>query len=435
MNVKLRRAVLLIAILATGPTQAALPELLTFKNAIEKFRTHGVDLLLAQAQIDSARADARSAGLVPNPNVSVLLGSTVHYVPPAGCTADCSQFLVTAALSDQNALFDTVWGKRSLRKEVAVALVKAAEFSRSDAERALMSQFKQQYVRTLLAKALTEFARDVVTTATQTSDLIAARYRSGAVSEAEAAKAETAKLEAEQDYDLAQQSENIEKAALGFLLNARAGDTEFVLEDKLDPMRVLDTRKQALAPFVHDALEYRPDLKVVDALIARAERSQTLARRSIVPDMALLLNYTQQGQGEFATQPPTLSGGLSLTLPLFYQAQGERSRALVEARVQRLNHVRLEAQILSEVQTAYVALRGAQRRSERMEGRLLDRAMRTQELIALQYQKGAASLLELVDARRTYIANRVEYLQGLADYWIAEIKLEQAVGRSYGTTP
>jgi cobalt-zinc-cadmium efflux system outer membrane protein len=63
-----------------------------------------------------------------------------------------------------------------------------------------------------------------------------------------------------------------------------------------------------------------------------------------------------------------------------------------------------------------------------MEGRLLERSKRARDLVQLQYQKGAASLLEYLDAQRTYIANNVEYLQELANYWIAVYQLEAAVG-------
>jgi len=63
-----------------------------------------------------------------------------------------------------------------------------------------------------------------------------------------------------------------------------------------------------------------------------------------------------------------------------------------------------------------------------MEGGLLERARRARELVSVQYQKGAASLLDFLDAQRTFIATNVEYLQDLALYWGAVFKLEQAVG-------
>ncbi|HTA20483.1 MAG TPA: TolC family protein, partial [Polyangia bacterium] len=62
----------------------------------------------------------------------------------------------------------------------------------------------------------------------------------------------------------------------------------------------------------------------------------------------------------------------------------------------------------------------------RMEDRLLDRAKRSRDLVELQYRKGAASLLEFLDARRTYIATNLEYLQDLTGWWNAYFQLQAA---------
>jgi cobalt-zinc-cadmium efflux system outer membrane protein len=63
-----------------------------------------------------------------------------------------------------------------------------------------------------------------------------------------------------------------------------------------------------------------------------------------------------------------------------------------------------------------------------MQGHLLERAARARDLVRLQYEKGAASLFELLDAQRTFLGTQNEYLQTLNDYWIAVFQLEQATG-------
>ena len=63
-----------------------------------------------------------------------------------------------------------------------------------------------------------------------------------------------------------------------------------------------------------------------------------------------------------------------------------------------------------------------------MEGSLLERAGRARDLVRFQYEKGAASLFEFLDAQRTFLATRTEYLQNLNDYWSAVFQLEQATG-------
>jgi len=63
------------------------------------------------------------------------------------------------------------------------------------------------------------------------------------------------------------------------------------------------------------------------------------------------------------------------------------------------------------------------------ESTLLERARKARDLVQVQYEKGAASLLDLLNAQRTYTATHGEYAQDLANYWIAVSLLEQATAR------
>ena len=67
----------------------------------------------------------------------------------------------------------------------------------------------------------------------------------------------------------------------------------------------------------------------------------------------------------------------------------------------------------------------------RMETEMLAQVARVRDLVEIQYQKGAASLLDYLDAYRTYIATNVEYIQDLAAYWSAEHALEGAVATRF----
>jgi len=63
-----------------------------------------------------------------------------------------------------------------------------------------------------------------------------------------------------------------------------------------------------------------------------------------------------------------------------------------------------------------------------MEKQLKPAAERAFSITRLQYDKGAATLMDFLDAQRTYIATNVEYLQDLANYWTAVYQVEEAVG-------
>ena len=47
---------------AADDTSPSLPATMTLKDAIEVFRTHGLDLLIAEANIQSAEGDVTAAG-------------------------------------------------------------------------------------------------------------------------------------------------------------------------------------------------------------------------------------------------------------------------------------------------------------------------------------------------------------------------------------
>jgi cobalt-zinc-cadmium efflux system outer membrane protein len=136
------------------------------------------------------------------------------------------------------------------------------------------------------------------------------------------------------------------------------------------------------------------------------------------------------GQGSYssAINPPTFSFGLTLTPPLFNRFEGEIVKAKADLTVQKAQLAKTEAQVLNDVQTAFTQLTSARSRVERAERELLEHAKRTHDLVQLQYQKGAASLLEYLDAQRMLISTKLDYEGDLSDYWLAVVLIGQAIG-------
>jgi outer membrane protein, heavy metal efflux system len=411
--------------------------MLTLEDALKIFRQRGYDLLIADAAVYGAEGDLHAAGAVPNPtwsldgNYSFAYGRGTNGICGGmNAGANCTPWGVTATLSDSNALVDTLSGKRGLRMKVARAALAATKLARADAQRTLEFQVKQQYIQAVQARDSLDFALEVLKSSTQTFDLTKIRYDKGAISEADVAKMETAKLEADQAVDVATQALRGAKVGLAFLLGVRGPVPEFKVEADL-PKYLVPPRLSSATPqsLLGEALSSRPDLRAIRAQRERAQAQLALAKRLRFPDLSLNFGYSQQtGTDSFAAQPPTLSFGLGGTLPVFYLQGGEIRRAEADTRSQTLQLSKQEAQIASDVESAFNDFTGTRRRVERMQSRLLDRATRARDLVAIQYQKGAASLIELLDAQRQYIATNLEYLQDLANYWTAVFQLEQAVG-------
>jgi cobalt-zinc-cadmium efflux system outer membrane protein len=416
-----------VFLLAAAALATALPPVLGMDDALRIFRERGFDLLLADAQVAAAQGDLASASAVANPQLSGSVGKTFDY-DPALC-AGCSDVAWSVGLTDPSALSDLISGKRGLRRDVARAALAAARHSRDDALRALSLQVRQALLDAALAQGQRDLSRDVAASSERTRALNERRLQAGAVSEAELARSDVAALEALQTVDLAEQALRAAKLQVAFLLGAREPSTDFDVDPALLEAP-LPVGPGALDALTREAVDRRPDLLAASEQQTRAESAAASARRQRVPDVALSAQYMQQGSGQNALQPPTVTIGLQLPLPVFYQHGGEVTRADAEVRAQLVSREKLRAQVLLDVQAAHAAVETNRRLVDRMRSRLLARAQRVRDLVQVQYEKGAASLLELLDAQRTWAQTRAEYLKDLHDFWLSVFQLDAAVGRS-----
>ncbi len=401
-----------------------LPKVLSESQVLDIFRHRGFDLLLAEASVKSAEGDLIIASGVANPGLSGTLGKNFD----CGTGQDCSALSYSVGISDNNAISTFVTGKYGLRKDVANAALAAARRSRDDAQRLLESQVKQAYIAVLQAEALRQNAIETRDSNLSTRKLNERRFELGAINEGDLAKIQVAALEAEQALAQVEQNLRTAKVGLAFLLGFRALVPDFQvnnseLDFKLPPALATATRESLLK----DALSRRPDLLALVQQEKRAEAALSLAHREIVPDFALSLLYSANGSGDTNISPPNLSIGLSFNLPIFYWQRGEIVKAEADLTSQQILRAKAEASVVADIESAWAGFIATRQQVERMESALLDRAKQARDIAKVQYEKGAASLLDLLDAQRTYTATRAEYAQDLANYWTAVALLEQAM--------
>ncbi len=415
----------------TIPPPVELPQgQLSLGDAVQVLRTRSLDLLIAEASVRNAEGDVGVAGAVPNPSLNIGYGRVLPPYDPSQCGGSgCSADQYTIGISDQAAIEDSLSGKRDLRLRVAHAALKAAKLTRTDALRTLEFQLKSAYAQMAQAQRGLAFARENLATNVKTLQLFQARLKSGAINEGDLARVETQKLESDQAVDTAMQQLQQARVALAFLLGVRGPMPEFTVDDRmLDfavPAPLANAQPDGL---LRTAFEHRPDLLALGYQRASAEAAIALARRQRFPDISISAQYTQTGTSQNAIQPPTISFGLSAPIPIFYQQQGEIRKAEANYDTQSLQQAKTTAQVVSDVETAVAGYATARALVERMERQLRPSAERAFSITRLQYDKGAASLMDFLDAQRTYIATNVEYLQDLTNYWTAVFQLEEAVG-------
>ena len=417
-------------------TPVVIPKQLSLEDALTLFRQHGFDLLIADANIMSAEADIKIAGAIPNPSVNGAVGKVFNYDPkdyaPSGPSCvGCSNIPWTVGFSDGSALADSLSGKRGLRLQVAKKALEAARMTKLDAQRNLEFQVKAQYAVVAFTRAAVDFARDVQATNLKSLELNTTRFEKGAIDEGTLERVRTAKLEADQQVDMALGSLRQSQLGLAYLLGVRAMVPDFEVDPTLMkgftvPPSLLDADEPSLEQI---ALTHRADYLAVGLLRQRAEAEITLAKRLKFPDFALSVQYSQTGTGQNAIQPPTLMFGITVPLPIFYEYQGEIRKGEADYILQSVVQAKVQAQVFADVGNGYAAYVAARKLVERMEsGGLLAAAKKARDITELQFKAGNVPLMDFLDAQRTYIAINLEYLQDLTSYWTAVFQLEQATG-------
>jgi outer membrane protein, heavy metal efflux system len=414
------------------PSPADLPQLLTLDEALREFHAHGLDLLIADAQARAAEGAVGVAGAVPNPVGSAGWGKTINY--DTGNCQECSTTYWSLGLSDSAAIEDSLSGKRDLRLKVARNALAAAKLSRADAERTIAFQVKSAYLQVAQAVLSYKFAKEVASTNGKTLDLFQTRFRSGAINEGDLARIVTQKLESDQALDQAVQALRQSRVALAFLLGVRGAVPDFDVDVKVlnfaQSDQLASTSEEKL---LRSAFDHRPDLVAAGYQKASAEAQLALTKRQKFPDVTLSVNYTQLGTGATqsggALSPPTITFGLSAPIPVFYQLQGETRQAEAQYDQNALQQAKTTTQVVNDVATGYAGYLVSRQLVQRMEGGgLLQSARTARDITRLQFEKGAASLTDFLDAQRTYIATNVEYFGDLTNYWTAVFQLEEAVG-------
>ncbi len=412
------------------PAPMELPAKLSLDDALTMFKTRGFQLLIADAAVMNAEGVAQAASAVPNLGLNASYGRVFNYDASQVCpNGGCSPNAYGIGLSDNALIEDSLSGKRGLRKDVARAALAAAKMNRQDAERNLTFQVKSAYVQVVQALDTLDFQLEAQKSNIATLELNQHRYDKGAINEGDLARVRTAKLEADQQVDTAKQALRQSRVALAFLLGVRGAVPDFDVDREILKYRV----PSALATtspdsLLHTAVEKRPDLRALGYQRESAESQVKLAKRLVFPDISVSVNYSQTGSGQNAIQPPTLTFGLSAPIPILYQQQGEIRQAQANYNTQTLTQAQTTAQVVSDVENAYAAFAGSKVLVERMEGAELASAKSARDITERQFRGGTATLMDFLDAQRTYIATHIEYLQDLTNYWTAVYQLEQAVG-------
>jgi cobalt-zinc-cadmium efflux system outer membrane protein len=117
-----------------------------------------------------------------------------------------------------------------------------------------------------------------------------------------------------------------------------------------------------------------------------------------------------------------------MEVPIFDRNQGEIART--EAVVTQSDELLKEEseQVMSDVVNAYEGLHTNDEIVTLFRSGYLDQTTESRDISEFAYQHGAASLLDFLDAERSYRANQLAYRQALAAYMVSLEQVREAAG-------
>jgi len=180
--------------------------------------------------------------------------------------------------------------------------------------------------------------------------------------------------------------------------------------------------KATLEDLQMKAVDIRPDLRAAKFGITAARSQILLAKANAKVDVNGTFDYTHVS-GE-----NTASMFVNFALPVFNRNQGEIARtgyALTQAQEQQQS---ASDAVLSDVANAYEAIRSNEEVVQLYTSGYLKQAQDSRDISEYAYKRGAASLLDFLDAERSYRSVQLAYRQALGSYMTALEQLKEAVG-------
>jgi len=207
------------------------------------------------------------------------------------------------------------------------------------------------------------------------------------------------------------------EAELEFL-NGLARQAVIALQNAQLFAEVTETLEHAQAT----ALEKRPDLAAARQGIVAARSQTVLAQANAKQDPTASVNYSHTGGASSA------SFFFNIPLPVFNRNQGEIARSRFAESQATFDAKAAEETVLSDVQSAYEQAKAAGSIVDLYGSGYLKQAQDSREITGFAFGQGAASLIDLLDAERTYRNTEFSYRQALANYQSAVQQLRQAEG-------
>lgn len=406
--------------LSVGSLAQNRPAAFTWEQIKERFLTVNPTLIAARASIDESRAAEITAHLRPNPDFS-LSTDGFQLAPNLGIWRPLSGVVLTPAIS----YLHERQHKRELRLEGARTTTDVSQSAYADQQRTLLFTLRSAFIQVLQAKAVLGNANENLAYWDRELVINRNRYAAGDLAQLDLTQLELQRVQFETDFQNALFSLRSSKIQMEAMVLDRTPYDQFDVEGPYD----YSTNLAPLESFRVKALESRPDLKAAEQNIelARVNHQLAIANGSTDPTWSVWYSHNASFANTFANN--TAGFSVSFPLRLFDRNQGEKARTQLDInRTEKLRDA-TEAQVYSDVDTAYVGIQQALSLLGRYKSVYLPMAGNLRDRRRDAFQHGGSSLLEYLDAEKTYRDTNLNFINFIGSYLTAAAQMNQAVGQ------
>ena len=387
---------------------------LSVNDALGLFISQNLDVLIAKYGIEYSKGQQITAALFPNPVASI--GTLSSYTQ--GRTLSSSGQL----FSQVSQLFELA-GKRGYRIESAGFGTQSAEAAFEDAVRQLGFTVKDTYYRIQLAQRRLVLAEENRDRFSRILDINTIRFKKGYIAEVDLIRIRLQMVDFQSQVIQSLQEAESARGDLRQLLRL-SPKTALELITELDFRRIdPDIEKLRVA-----ALDVRPDIRAKRYTFSQRESDLKLAKAYRIPDVTIGAGYAVQGR-QGPDNPGQVALNAGIPLPLFNRNQGGIRQAEVSLKSAEADLNKTVNLVENEVEVAYRNLLQSRRLVEAYVGGVLEDARSTFTIVERAYERGGATILDLLDAARTSRMIQQNYIEALFNYQHQLFQLESAVGQ------
>lgn len=385
-------------------SNATLAQGLTLEQAMREALVRNQDLRAARSAVDAARGRLEQAGLWPNPRL-VLSNNT------GGPLNNAGEYTRSVGISQD---FPIV-GRIGRAKDVARVDVARALAEVNEAERRLLGEVAASFYGVVTLDQQIGLRDRLIGVDEALVNTTRARQKAGEVSELDVntAELELERLRQERTVLTGERTATLAKlvALMGLPPNATP---------------TLDTTPPAVTPLppltrlTAQALNERPDLRLLVLTADRAQAERALARSSSWEDWNLSLGV-QQDKRVIAGAPPqstdkALMLSLSIPLPLFNRNQGAIAAATANEESAREQLAALRLRVENSLAGEYAQVTRLVSALDAYTRNTLPLSYRNAELARNAYRQGQVSIVEVIQAERQENELNTAYTDALGQY-------------------